>query len=578
MQTILLTGGTGYIGSHIAVELLQNGYQIVIVDNLSNSHDTVVSIIEKISGKKVKFYRCDINNCNHLDQVFQENTIDVVIHLAGHKSVAESITDPLKYYDNNVGGLITLLKCMENHLVKRIIFSSSATVYGNPETLPITEDSKINILNPYGSTKLMSENILRDIPGLSVIILRYFNPVGAHSSGLLNENPRIRATNLFPIITSIYEGQKEYLEVFGSDYSTDDGSPIRDYIHVIDLAYGHVKSLDYILQNNVKCEIFNLGTGRGYSVLEIIKGFEKHSGKKLPFLLKERRNGDSETIYADCQKANNILGWLPKYNLDDMICSTLNKCHKTTSLNDCDNNIVYTSALYNIYGNPKFSEILSKNVEWLLSSNLKIFLYVDEFFYKITQNLKISDNITIILKPLSNLIIYNKIMLTDQLQLPGYRNIDKDTKEYMALMNNKIEFIKYTKDIVKTRYVTWIDAGITKMFKNRDNCFNKLKNLNIEKLTNILQPGCYERNLTFEQLNNNVWWCFLGCFFICNVNVIEDFYEKSLISIDKFMSKNKITWEVNIWIDISQNNPKLFTKYYADHNDSLTEIPNEYKI
>jgi len=318
-MTILLTGGLGFIGSHLTIELIQNNYNVIIIDNLSNSTINVLDSIEKITNIRPILYQCDINN--DLSPLFHNHKIDTVIHLAGYKSVSESVTNPLKYYDNNVGGLLSLLKCMRKFNVKKLIFSSSATVYGNPSELPLSEESKVHVLNPYGQTKLTSEIILKDCANaynLSIISLRYFNPVGAHPSGLLGENPT--GVNLFPVIMSVYKGKKEYLEVYGDDYDTIDGTCIRDYIHVMDLARGHVHALKKITKGY---EIYNLGTGIGYSVQEIIKAFEKHTGKFLPFILKPRREGDSAEVYACCDKAEKILEWKTIYNLDDMIMDTL---------------------------------------------------------------------------------------------------------------------------------------------------------------------------------------------------------------------------------------------------------------
>jgi UDP-glucose 4-epimerase len=315
MQTILLTGGCGFIGSHCAVELIKNGYNVIIVDNLNNSSMNVLNVIRNITAISSIFYQYDITNYELLNSVFINHHIDAVIHLAGYKSVGESVANPLKYYDNNVGGLINLLKCMENHKVNKIIFSSSATVYGQPKKLPIDENSTIQILNPYGQTKYMSELILKDTKNIS-IILRYFNPVGGYP--LLGEQPRSTPTNLFPVIMSIYNGQKSDLDIFGSDYNTNDGTAVRDYIHVVDLAKAHVKALDCN-----QSDIFNLGTGKGYSVLDIVKMFEKETNKPLPLCFKNRRLGDAEMIYADCSKAKALLNWQPEYDLQQMVKDTL---------------------------------------------------------------------------------------------------------------------------------------------------------------------------------------------------------------------------------------------------------------
>lgn len=316
MQTIMLSGSNGFIGSHCAVELIQSGYNIIMVDNLNNSSITVLDAIEKITHKRPPFYQYDITNEELLMSVFNNHKIDAVIHLAGYKSVSESVTHPLKYYENNVSGLITLLKCMEKHKVNKIIFSSSATVYGQPIQIPVTESSPINILNPYGQTKYMSELILKDIPHLTSIILRYFNPVGGYP--LLKENPNNLPTNLFPVIMSIYNYKKSHLDIYGDNYNTIDGTPIRDYIHVVDLAKAHVKALLYN-----QSDIFNLGTGKGYSVLDIVKIFENETGEKLPYQFKNRRLGDAEAIYADCTKARQLLNWQAEYDLQTMVKDTV---------------------------------------------------------------------------------------------------------------------------------------------------------------------------------------------------------------------------------------------------------------
>jgi UDP-glucose 4-epimerase len=319
---VLLTGGLGYIGSILAVELIQNNYKVIIVDNLSNSDIGVLDNIEKITTVKPLFYQCDVTNKKKLHMIFNDNKIDAVIHLAGYKSVSESVLNPLKYYENNVGGLLSLLKCMKNFNVKKLIFSSSASVYGNPESLPLTEESKVNVLNPYGQSKLTSEIILKDCvsDNLSIISLRYFNPVGAHSSGLIGDTSSF---NLFPVIMSVYKGYKDKLEIYGNDYDTKDNYAVRDYIHVVDLAKGHLKALENLNENEPKYDVFNLGTGKGYSVMEIVKAFEHHSGKTLPYVLKSRREGEAAEVYAKCIKSKEILSWETIYNIDDMIKDTL---------------------------------------------------------------------------------------------------------------------------------------------------------------------------------------------------------------------------------------------------------------
>lgn len=320
MNKILLTGGCGFIGSHCAVELLNADYEVVIVDDLSKSDVNVIKKIEEITKKKIHFHKCDVKNEDELSLIFKKHNISGVIHFAAFKSVSESVNDPIKYYDNNIVGLIKILKCMKEFGVKNFIFSSSATVYGSPKKLPIKEDEETNVLNPYGSTKLVSENILKDVSNyedIKVISLRYFNPVGAHPTGLIGETPT--GNNLFPVIMSVFNGTKNELEIYGNDYNTRDGTCVRDYIHVVDLAIGHIKALEYLNKNEIKYDVFNLGSGAGYSVLDIINKFIKISGKNIPFTYKERRPGDSQSVYADCAKAKKNLGWTCKYNMDDMI-------------------------------------------------------------------------------------------------------------------------------------------------------------------------------------------------------------------------------------------------------------------
>lgn len=318
-MNVLLTGGLGFIGSHCAVELIQQNYQVIIIDNLSNSSITVLENIQSITNVKPIFYNYDLTNEVQINEVFNNHSIDTVINLVGYKAVGESVMNPLKYYDNNINSLLVLLKSMNKYQVNNLIFSSSATVYGHPETLPLTEDSRLNVLNPYGQTKLMSELILKDCQkayDMNITILRYFNPVGAHPSGLLGENPTSIATNLFPVIIDCYKHHKA-LQIFGSDYETKDGTGVRDYIHVCDLAVGHVKAIKNI--KNLK--IYNLGTGQGYSVLDIVNGFKKHID--IIYEFKDRRPGDSAIVYANPQKANDELGWTTQYDLDDMIQHTI---------------------------------------------------------------------------------------------------------------------------------------------------------------------------------------------------------------------------------------------------------------
>jgi UDP-glucose 4-epimerase len=322
MSTILVTGGTGYIGSHTCVALIQAGYNVVVLDNLYNSNEVVLDRIQKITGTKPKFYRTDILDREGLDKVFAENSIDAVIHFAGYKAVGESVEKPLLYYQNNISGSINLYQAMEKADVRTIVFSSSATVYGDPEKCPITEDSKVGgTTNPYGTSKLMNEQILADTakahPEWSVLILRYFNPIGAHQSGLLGEVPNGIPNNLVPYIARVANGTLDYLRVFGDDYPTPDGTGVRDYIHVVDLADGHIGAVKYALEHK-GVEYVNLGTGNGYSVLDVLHAYEKACGKKLPYQVLGRRAGDIAECYADCSKAKKLFGWQAKYNIDDM--------------------------------------------------------------------------------------------------------------------------------------------------------------------------------------------------------------------------------------------------------------------
>ena len=325
-MSILLTGGTGFIGSHTAIELLKEGHDVIIIDNLSNSTDDIITKISTITKKSITFYNADINNFDDLDLIFTNHQINTVIHFAAFKAVGESVSNPLKYYQNNVGGLLSLLKTMDKHDVTNIIFSSSATVYGDPEILPITENSLLSAINPYGQTKLIGENILRDLyrsnDKYKIIILRYFNPVGAHESGLIGESPLGRPNNLFPYILDVAKGKRAHLNIYGNDYNTPDGTGIRDYIHVVDLAQGHVKSLDYIVSSTANfINTYNLGTGKGYSVLDIVTEFSYHT--TIKYKMVDRRKGDSPQVYADCSLAKNELGWVSTKTLKDMVKDSL---------------------------------------------------------------------------------------------------------------------------------------------------------------------------------------------------------------------------------------------------------------
>lgn len=325
---ILVTGGTGYIGSHACVELLNRGYDITILDNLSNSSIDVVDKIETITGKKVEFIHLSICSDVGIQRLFETNPFYAVIHFAGLKSVGESVKNPLEYYFNNVCGTINLLKTMEANHVNKLIFSSSATVYGTPKRVPIKEtDGTGTPTNPYGRTKLMIEKILNDYsvshPNMSIAILRYFNPVGAHSSGLIGENPRGIPNNLTPYITQVAIGKREQLNVFGDDYPTKDGTGVRDYIHITDLVNGHIAALEKIEKEN-GVFTYNLGTGNGYSVLDVLHTYEDVVGKKIPYKIEGRRDGDIAECYADASKAEKELGWKAQYNLHDMCESSWN--------------------------------------------------------------------------------------------------------------------------------------------------------------------------------------------------------------------------------------------------------------
>ncbi|NLY62787.1 MAG: UDP-glucose 4-epimerase GalE [Erysipelothrix sp.] len=318
---ILVTGGLGYIGSHTVVQLLASDHEVVIVDNLSNTSEDVAQKLADITGKEINYEIVDLLDYDNLETIFKNNDFDGVIHFAGLKAVGESVELPLKYYDNNVTASINLLKLMEKYTVNKIIFSSSATVYGDPISVPIKEDFATFATNPYGQTKIMVENILADIavanPEFSAIALRYFNPVGAHASGLIGENPKGIPNNLVPFIAQVATGERDHLRVWGNDYDTADGTGVRDYIHVEDLASGHIKALDYT--NKFKgIEFINLGAGKGYSVLEVKDAFAKASNKEIPFEIYERRAGDIATSYANAEKALELLDWKVQYDLDIM--------------------------------------------------------------------------------------------------------------------------------------------------------------------------------------------------------------------------------------------------------------------
>lgn len=320
-MAVLVTGGMGYIGSHTVVELQEIGKEVIIVDNLYNSKELVKDRIKAITGIEPKFYNCDVLDREKMEEIFNENKIDSVIHFAGYKAVGESVAKPLEYYHNNIGSTLVLLEVMRKFGVKNFVFSSSATVYGDAKVIPITEDAPLSATNPYGQTKLMIENILRDLyvsdNSWNIALLRYFNPVGAHKSGTIGEDPCGIPNNLMPYITKVAIGELKELSVFGNDYDTIDGTGVRDYIHVVDLAKGHLKALDK-LDTNPGLVTYNLGTGNGYSVLQVVNAFEKASGREVPYKIVERRPGDVATCYADPKYANEDLGWKAEKGIDEM--------------------------------------------------------------------------------------------------------------------------------------------------------------------------------------------------------------------------------------------------------------------
>lgn len=319
---VLVTGGAGFIGSHTVVELLNAGYEVVIVDNFSNSKPQALDAIKTITKKDFKFYEVDLLDKENLNNVFEDNKdIEAVIHFAALKAVGESVAKPIEYYHNNITGTLSLLECMKKHNVKKIVFSSSATVYGDPKSVPIKEDFPKCATNPYGQTKVMIEQILEDVHTSdnewSVVLLRYFNPIGAHESGLIGESPNGIPNNLMPYINQVALGKLDHLNIFGNDYNTPDGTGVRDYIHVVDLAKGHIKAIERTTKMT-GVESYNLGTGKGYSVLEIVKNFEKATGVKIKYEIAPRRPGDIAECYADPSKAENVLGWKAEKNLEDM--------------------------------------------------------------------------------------------------------------------------------------------------------------------------------------------------------------------------------------------------------------------
>ncbi|OYY24650.1 MAG: UDP-glucose 4-epimerase GalE [Thiotrichales bacterium 39-47-5] len=323
-MSILVTGGAGYIGSHTVIALQQAGYHVVIADNLCNAKAGVLSRIEQITGIEPEFVLADIRNADAMARIFSQHSIDAVIHFAGLKAVGESVAEPLKYYDNNVNGTLVLLTAMRDSGVKTLVFSSSATVYGDPASVPVSEDFPLSATNPYGRSKLMIEDMLRDLgkseAGWKVHLLRYFNPVGAHESGLIGEDPNGIPNNLMPFVSQVAVGRREKLSVFGGDYDTVDGTGMRDYIHVLDLAEGHVASLKHLMQAKIQDQVtpVNLGTGCGYSVLQVVKAFEQASGKRVPYQIVERRAGDVACVYANAQRAQQLLGWQAERDLAQM--------------------------------------------------------------------------------------------------------------------------------------------------------------------------------------------------------------------------------------------------------------------
>lgn len=325
---ILVTGGTGYIGSHTAIELLDNGYEVVIVDNLFNSKKEVVDRIKDITGKDVTFYEGNVCDKELLRKIFNDNKIEAVIHFAGYKAVGESVKNPLMYYRNNIDSTLSLCEVMNEYNVKNIVFSSSATVYGNPKSLPIKENFEIShATNPYGETKIIIERILNDLyvsdNSWNIALLRYFNPIGAHTSGLIGENPNDIPNNLMPYIVKVATGELKELSVFGNDYDTVDGTGVRDYIHVVDLAKGHIKALEWVLNDN-GIDAFNLGTGNGYSVLELVEAFKKYNNVDVPYKIVGRRDGDIASCYADASKAKDVLGWSSEKTIKNMVIDSYN--------------------------------------------------------------------------------------------------------------------------------------------------------------------------------------------------------------------------------------------------------------
>ncbi|WP_353153166.1 UDP-glucose 4-epimerase GalE [Herminiimonas fonticola] len=323
---ILVTGGAGYIGSHTCVELINAGYQVVVIDNLCNSKASVLERVAAITGATIPFIQTDLRNRRAIERIFEQYNFDAVMHFAGLKAVGESVTKPLDYYDNNVEGSLVLFQVMAKHYVTNLVFSSSATVYGDPATVPIQEDFPLAATNPYGRSKLMIEEMLRDLahsdPAWRVALLRYFNPAGAHESGLIGEDPNDIPNNLFPYVAQVASGRRDLLSVYGDDYPTDDGTGVRDYIHVVDLAIGHVKTLEKLLGSEAGVQVYNLGTGCGSSVLQMIQAFERASGRRVPYQVVARRPGDIAVCYADASLAQRELGWCAERSIEQMCIDT----------------------------------------------------------------------------------------------------------------------------------------------------------------------------------------------------------------------------------------------------------------
>ena len=324
-MSILVTGGAGFIGSHTVLELLNAGKEVTVIDNLSNSKVNSLNRVQEITGKQATFYEVDLTNINEVRKVFEGQKFEAIIHFAAHKAVGESVAEPLMYYQNNLVSTLNLCELMKEFGIRNLVFSSSCTVYGNPEEVPLLETSRTSALNPYGRTKLFTEHLLKDVqladPSLNIALLRYFNPVGAHKSGQIGEDPNGIPNNLMPYISQVAVGKRAKLSVFGGDYPTHDGTGVRDYIHVVDLALGHLKAIDKLAENPGLI-VYNLGTGTGYSVLDVVKAFEKASGKKVPYEIVDRRAGDAAEAFADVSKSKEEMGWEAQYGLEDMCVDT----------------------------------------------------------------------------------------------------------------------------------------------------------------------------------------------------------------------------------------------------------------